>query len=331
MKVFLTGGTGFIGQATARALLRRGWQVIALVRDPASRAAKALQAAGARPVKGDVTRPESMAAGMPGADIVIHNAGRYEYGLTQSQKAEMRAANVEGTENTLGLAAELGIPRIVYTSTALAFGVVDETSVIDESFTRRTAPLTYYEQTKSEAHEIAVRFQQQGAPLVIVCPSQVVGPGDTSPWGYFARLYVRGWMPPAGWAPDAFHTHTHVDDIAEAIALAAEKGRPGQTYILAGEARRMREILAIWSRTPGGLKPRFWLPRPLALLNGAMAEPLLRLLGQPAFFSRESVRASHANYRYSTAKAGQELGARFRGMEQLWQETLAAERARAKK
>jgi hypothetical protein len=91
----------------------------------------------------------------------------------------------------------------------------------------------------------------------------------------------------------------------------------------------MRDILAIWSRTPGGLKPRFWLPRPLALLNGAIAEPLLRLLGQPAFFSRESVRATYANYRYSTAKAEQELGARFRGMEQLWQETLAAERAMA--
>jgi nucleoside-diphosphate-sugar epimerase len=329
MKIFLTGGTGFIGQPLTRALLKRGWEVTTLVRRPESAEALALQSAGAKLAPGDVTERESMRTAMAGADLVFHNAGWYELGVVGQAREKMRAINVLGTENTLGLAVELHIPKTVYTSSTTAFGDTGRV-VVDESFQRTSPTLTLYEQTKTEAHAIALRYQQQGAPLVIVCPAQVIGPGDHSPYGWFARLYVRGWLPPAVWAPDAVFTMGHLDDVTEAMALAAEKGLPGQTYFLGGTVITMRGMIKTWSGTPGGFKPFLWMPRPLALLSGALSEPLLRLLGLPAFLSREVIRGSYVSFRYSSAKAERELGAKFRSAEQAWLDTLAAERTKLK-
>jgi nucleoside-diphosphate-sugar epimerase len=329
MKIFLTGGTGFIGQPLTRALLKRGWQVTALVRNPESSPAKAIQALGAKLTPGDVTGRESLRAAMAGVDLVFHNAGWYELGVVGPAREKMRAINVLGTENVLGLAVELSIPKILYTSSTTALGDTGG-AVADESFQRAAPTLTVYEQTKTEAHAIALRYQQQGAPLVIVCPAQVIRPGDHSPYGWFARLYVRGWLPPAVWAPDAAFTMGHLDDVTEAMALAAEKGRPGQTYIVGGGVLSVRRMIETWSRTPGGFKPFLWMPRPLALLSGALSEPLLRFLGLPAFLSREVVRGSYVSFRYSSAKAERELGAKFRTAEQAWLDTLAAERTQLK-
>ncbi len=330
MRIFLTGGTGFIGQPLTRALLKRGWQVTALTRNPESAKAKAIQALGAKLVQGDATNRESMRMAMAGVDLVFHNAGWYELGVVGQARERMRAVNVLGTEHTLGLAIELHIPKILYTSTTTALGDTGGV-VVDESFQRTSPTLTHYEQTKTEAHAIALRYQQQGAPIVIVCPAQVIGPGDHSPYGWFARLYVRGWLPPAVWAPDAAFTMGHLDDVAEAMALAAEKGQLGQTYFLGGTAITMRGMIETWSRTPGGLKPFLWMPRPLALLSGALSEPLLRLLGLPAFLSREVVLGSYVSFCYSSAKAERDLEAKFRTAEQAWLDTLEAERARLKR
>ena len=121
MKVFLTGGTGFIGQPLTKALLTRGWSVTALVRKPNTIQAQALSKIGAQLSTGDVTDCDSMRAAMNGADIVVHNAGHYEYGVDQAGKQRMHTINVTGTDNVLGLAHDLGIPRTVYVSTVQAF------------------------------------------------------------------------------------------------------------------------------------------------------------------------------------------------------------------
>src|SRR5919201_1365119 len=122
MKVFLTGGTGFIGQPLTKSLLARGWNVVALVRKPDSPPARALTRMGAQCIAGDVTDRESMRAGMTGADIVVHNAGWYEVGVHKSARALMHTINVTGTENVLSLAQELGIPRTVYVSSGAYYG-----------------------------------------------------------------------------------------------------------------------------------------------------------------------------------------------------------------
>jgi dihydroflavonol-4-reductase len=258
---------------------------------------------------------------------VLHNAGWYELGLSAADQARMRAINVGGTASILGMAVELGVPRIVHVSSVAAFGESGP-GPADESFVRRAPPLSVYEQTKTAAHEIAAGHIRAGAPVIIACPSQAIGPGDHSDWGFFQRLYVRGIFPGVGWARSARHALSHVDDVAEGIALVAERGRPGETYLLAGEIATVEEVMRIWARHPGGLPVRLWLPPGAAMRFGAIAGPAMRAVGQPAHFSRETVVGLLTNYAYSGAKARGELGARFRGLEQLWVETLAAERER---
>jgi len=323
MKIFLTGGTGFIGQPLTQSLIARGWNVVALVRKPDSPQARALIKIGAQCVAGDVTDRESIRAGMTGVDIVIHNAGNYEFGLDASGRRRMHAVNVTGTENVLSLALELGVPRLVYVSSTMYYG---ETSseACDESYRRQKPYYSYYEQTKAEAHTVALQYQQRGLPLVIVCPNGVTGPNDHVAAGYFLRMYLNRLMPPYAWAPDIISSLVHVNDAAEGIALAAEKGRFSETYLLAGEPHRRRDVARYWNARPGGFKIRFYIPNWLAWAMFAPLEPLQRLVGLPAFISRETVTAS-VSLNYSSDKAKRELGWTHRSAQAMWTDTIDGE------
>ncbi|KPK17658.1 MAG: hypothetical protein AMJ67_12600 [Betaproteobacteria bacterium SG8_41] len=324
MNLFLTGATGFIGRPLTQALLRRGWNVVALVRNAGSPQARILARMGAQCVPGDVTDRESMRAGMTGADWVVHNAGWYEFGLTGQGRQLMRATNVTGTDNVLGLALELGISRTVYVSSTIAFGATGPIAV-DETYRRQKPCVSFYEKTKTEAHEIARGFQQRGLPLIIACPDGVVGPNDHSARGYFLRMYLNRLMTPFAWAPDTINSLVHVDDLSEGIALAAEKGQVGETYILAGEPIRLREMTQIWMTKPGGFKIRFYIPTWLAKIVFAAMEPLQRLVGLPAAVSRETASAASISIAYSSAKAQRELGWTCRPAKQMWLETIEQE------
>jgi dihydroflavonol-4-reductase len=328
MKVFITGSTGFIGQPLTWAMLHRGWEVTALVRRTDTTPVRLLRQAGVKLVVGDVATSERglLREAMRGADLVFHNAGWYELGLRAKDRPAMYAVNVEGTDTILGLARQMDISKILYTSSTTALGDTGG-ALVDESFERSAPVRSYYEETKAEAHALALGYQQRGAPVVIVCPAQVIGPGDQSPFGSFARLYVRGLLPPLVWAPEAVYNMAHVADVAEAMVLAAEQGQPGRTYFLSGSTITMRELIETWKQTPGGLKPFVWLPHSMAALSGLVAAPVLRAFGQRAFLSREVIEASYVCYRYSAARAESELGAHFRPAEQAWRDTLEAERA----
>ena len=324
MKIFLTGGTGFIGQPLTKALLTRGWTVTALVRKPKTPQAQHLSKIGAQLSTGDVTEYESMRAAMNGADIVVHNAGHYEYGVDKAGKQRMHAINVTGTDNVLGLAHDLGIPRTVYVSTVQAFGETGPQSR-DETFDRQAPCRTTYEQSKTDAHEIALQHQKRGLPLVIVCPHAVIGPNDHSSWGYFLRLYVNHIMPPVCWSPNAIQGPVFINDLAEGIALAAEKGRIGEMYFLSGETQSFREHLDYWCKRPGAFRTMLWLPATIAAVLFAPLAPLQRMLDLPAFVSRETVVGASTNWYYSSDKAKRELGWKHRSAEAMWNATIDGE------
>ncbi|HJR78763.1 MAG TPA: NAD-dependent epimerase/dehydratase family protein [Anaerolineales bacterium] len=324
MKVFLTGGTGFIGQLLTKALLARGWSVVALVRNPDSSQAGALAKMGAQCVTGDITERESMRAGMTGADIVIHNAAWYELGLTDSARKIMCTINVTGTDNVMSLALHLGVSRTVYVSSTVYYGDTGA-EVRDETYRRQAPYRTFYERTKAEAHEVALRYQERDLPLITICPAHVVGPNDHSPYGYFQRLYVNRLLPPFSWAPDTIHSPVHVMEVAEGIALAAEKGRLGQTYILAGQSTSLRQVLEIWATQPGGFRVSFFVPFWLAALMFAPMEPVQRWLGLPAFISRETVSSNKSSLSFSSAKAQRELGWTHRPAREMWSSILDQE------
>jgi dihydroflavonol-4-reductase len=324
MKVFLTGGTGFIGQPLTQSLLRRGWSVTALVRKSDSPHAQALSKMGAQLASGDVTKRESMRTAMSGADIVVHNAGHYEMGLDSAGKQCMQAINVGGTKNVLELARELSIPRTIYVSTTQVFGETGDLQR-DETFTRQVPCRTTYERTKTDAHEVARQLQQQGMPIIIVCPNGVIGANDHSPIGYYLRLYLNRLMPPLGWSPASLSCCVALNDLVEGIILTAEKGQIGDTYILCGEPQSLREIFECWSKKPGAVIPSLWLPIWLAAALFAPLEPLERAMGLPALLSRESVRFSATNWNFSNEKAKRELGWTLSSAEEMWSATIDGE------
>jgi dihydroflavonol-4-reductase len=236
----------------------------------------------------------------------------------------MRAINVDGTEAVLGLAQALGIQRVVYVSSVVALGDTGR-QLRDETYMYEGRRLTVYEQTKTDAHFVAQRSHHNGLPLITVCPSQAVGVNDHSVWGYYARLYVNGLMPPLGWCRDTVYSHLGVTDVAEGIALAAEKGRAGEAYLLCGEPASMQAVMGLWHDAPGRFSIHLWLPTSLMAMMLAPMGPVLRLLGLPAFMSREVARGAVTNFYYSNEKAKRELGWTPEPVRDVWLKTLQGE------
>jgi dihydroflavonol-4-reductase len=260
---------------------------------------------------------------MEGVDAVVHNAGMYEFGLDAAGNRRMHDINVTGTDNVLGLAHEAGLRRAVHVSSVACWGDSGPTA-LDETAPRPAKNLTWYEQTKNDAHSIALQYAEKGLDTVIVCPNQVIGPNDHSVYGYFLRLYLNGWLPPMAWDPEVIQSFVHVDDLAEGIALATEKGRAGQTFFLCGEPMARRPMLDFWNRYPGGSKFRIYAPRPVAYAMVAPMGPLLMRLGLPPFLSGDAVTGSVHRF-FSGAKACSELGWSYRTAEQAWTHVVEEE------
>jgi nucleoside-diphosphate-sugar epimerase len=300
MRAFVTGATGFIGQYLVRELLAQGWEVTALVRT-INRARALPEAVKWSP--GEITKPNSLRRGMAGADAVFHLAALVEIG--PRDLSLMGRTNVEGTRAVLELAAELGVPKIVYTSTVAVYG--DTGGVLVDELHRANGSgfLSEYERTKSLAHyEVAAPLQERGAPIVIVCPGAVYGPGDTGQAGRMVRLYVRGLLPIMVGAEVAL-TWAHVEDVAHGHWLAYEKGKIGEAYNLAGPAHTLREFFEICQKAGGRHAPFVWLPGRLA----EVAANVLRPLNRPGLLSAEAAMSVAKLSHVATAeKARRELG-----------------------
>jgi nucleoside-diphosphate-sugar epimerase len=252
-----------------RELLAHGYEVSALVRT--FDRARQLPA-GVRPVPGDVTKPDSLRPAMRGADVVFHLAAWYALGARPQARAHMQRINVEGTRHTLELAAELGVPKIVHTSCVAVFG--DTHGLVrDETYAPNGHDFaSEYARTKHLAHyAVAVPLQQRGLPVVIACPGTVYGPGDASSAGRLLRAYARRWLWVMAGAENA-RAWTYVADVVAGLRLAAEKGKPGETYCLAGPALTYREFFAACQRATGIPAPRVWLPPGLAAGVGRVLE-----------------------------------------------------------
>ena len=327
MKYFVTGATGFIGGHLIPKLIARGDQVTGLVRNPDK--ATGLAKLGVTLVKGDVADRAVMREAMGGVDGVFHLAALYQLGL--EFKDQMVKVNVEGTRSTLEAALEAGVPKIVYTSTVAVFGNTHG-KIVDETYQGEVQSLaSEYERTKWAAHyEVAVPLQQQGAPIVIVQPGGVTGPGDASPLNMVYDYYLR--RMPFMLGPQAGTTVAHVDDIAGGHVLAMDKGRNGESYILAGPALTYRQMMEMWQAICGIPAPRLWLPGWTAGLSSGLVGGLEKVFQLKMALSSEAL-ATQADYTfYATAdKARRELGWQPRPLEATFKEVLDDKLARRKK
>ncbi len=316
MKYFVTGATGFVGGVLARKLREQGHGVHASVRD--LNKASDLQAIGVKLFKGDVTDKESMREAMQGVDGVYHVAGWYKIGTRD--KSDGERVNIQGTRNVLELMQELSIPRGVYTSTC-AVNSDTHGQVVDESYHFSGNHLSEYDRSKAVAHEIAKEFIANGLPLIIVMPGLIYGPGDTSELRTNVLSFLKGQLP---MLPDqTAYCWAHVEDIAEGHILAMEKGRLGETYIIAGEPHTTVEAFQLASEVSGKPAPRAVSHRVFRALS-VLVRPFDALV--PSIYTSEGLRViAGVTYLGDNNKARRELGYQPRPLREGWGETLRHE------
>lgn len=320
MKYFVTGATGFIGGAVVRLLVRRGDEVVALVRDPAR--ARHLADQGVQLVGSDLSDPEQLRVSMRGADGVFHIAGWYKVGV--ADHAAAWATNVEGTRNVLAAMAEEGITKGVYTST-LAVNSDTHGVEVDESYHFVGEHLSLYDATKAEAHRIAGVAIAQGLPLVIVMPGLVYGPDDPSSVGGALRQLLRGRLPalPHG----TQYNWAHVDDTARAHLLAMDHGHCGQRYIIAGQRAQLLPMMRLAAQEARVRAP-LGVPPAAMRATGVVTGPLARVLPIPAQYTPEALRVvAGVSYLGSNAKARRDLGFEPRPLADGWVDTVHHEMA----
>ena len=316
MKYFLTGATGFVGNVLARQLREAGHEVHASVRSPDK--ARELQAIGVKLFQGDVTEKESMRAAMTGVDGVFHVAGWYKIGVKDKSGGEK--VNIQGTRNVLELMRELKIPKGVYTSSVV---VNSDTKgeMKDESYHFSGQHLSEYDRTKAAAHDLANEFIRQGLPLVIVMPGVIYGPGDTSMLHTNIQDFLNQKLPmlpsqtTACWA--------HVEDIAHGHILAMEKGKIGETYIIAGEPCPVAEAFQLASQITGKPAPGVVSYKMMKALS-VLVRPFDNFL--PETYTSEGLREiSGVTYLGDNSKAKRELGYNPRPFREGWEATLRHE------
>lgn len=303
MRYFLTGATGFIGGRLARRLTESGHDVHALVRTPAGGAA--LRAAGVTTHVGDITDKASMRGAMRGADGVFHVAAWYKVGARDRSMAEH--INVGGTRNVLELMRELEIPRGVYTSTIAVFSDT-RGRLVDEGYRYDGSSLTEYDRTKWTAHyAVAQPMIEAGLPLMIVLPGVVYGPGDTSAMRDTFLQYLKRQLPML--PRNTAYCWGHVDDTAEAHVRAMERGRPGESYIVAGPVHTFVEAFELAERITGIPAPRRRVAPGVLRMAAAMMGVVESMTPVSRSYSGETLRAvAGVTYIASNAKAKRELG-----------------------
>ena len=322
VKAFVTGGTGFIGRRLVARLSERGDDVVALVRTPGK--AGEARALGCEIVTGDLADASAIDRGVQGADAVFHVGALYQVGVPASEHAAMYDANVRGTERVLDAAVRAGVSRIVYVSTGNVYGNTHG-RVVDESYERPQPPqfLSYYDQTKYEAHRVARDRIAQGAPIVIVQPGGVYGPGDPSQLGNMIDQARTGKLK-LRLFPEAGFNFVYVDDVAEGILLAHDKGRIGEAYNLGGPKSTMGELVERTAVLSGRRPPRLTMPAGLIKLAVPIGPLVGRLMGFPPNLG-ELIRTSNGvTFWMSDDKARRELGFAPRDLDAGLRQTLAA-------
>ena len=323
MKVFVTGGTGFIGGEVVRQLRARGDEVVCLARSPEK--AVGLSELGCTIVSGDLGDEAAIRGGMRGCDAVVHAAAMYEVGIPAKQRPAMYEANVRGTERVLRAALEAKIPKVVYVSTVGVFGNTHR-NVVDEAYEHPGKEFTsYYEETKLEAHRIAKRMMaEEGLPGVIVQPGGVYGPGDTSQIADLLEQFFAGRMPLIPF-PELGICLSHVEDIAAGILLALDKAVPGETYVISGPVTTMRDAIETVAGLTGRKAPQRALPVALMKAMTPIGPLVGKLMGQPPNLRELISSADGVTFWASHEKATHDLGYSPRGMEQGLRQTLEAD------
>jgi nucleoside-diphosphate-sugar epimerase len=218
---------------------------------------------------------------------------------------------------------ELGVRKGVYTST-LAVNSDTHGKVPDETYRFEGKHLSEYDRTKAAAHDIASDFIRQGLPLVIVQPGVIYGPGDAGPIHDFIMQFLQRKLP-MGTKRTAF-CWAHVDDVARGHILAMERGRPGESYFLAGPVYELTDVLELCEELTGVRGPRFAASPWVLKASAGLMSVIERVVPVPQTFTSEYLRENAGTtYLGDNAKARRELGWEPRVLRDGLPETLQLE------
>src|SRR5262245_27817004 len=312
-RVLVTGASGFLGSAVARALTSRGVQVRALVRSSSPR--DNLAGLGCEIVSGDLTDPVSLRAALHDVRYLFHVAADYRF-WARDPSVILRV-NVEGTRSLMQEALAAGVERIVHTSSVSTLKLAGATAPVDE-----TAPLSpdeaigTYKRSKTMAERaVEELIQRDKLPAIIVNPTTPIGPRDIkpTPTGRILLDAARGRITAF---VDTGLNFAHVDDIAEGHLLAFERGRVGERYILGGENVRLHDLLATVADAAGRRAPRIRLPRLPIFPLAYGAQAFAYVTGKEPLLTVDALRMSRYHMFFTSAKAERELGYRSRAYQE---------------
>jgi nucleoside-diphosphate-sugar epimerase len=257
LRIFVTGGTGFVGSHSVAALVRGGHEVRMLVRSP-DRIASALGPHGLGEQDhaiGDVTDPASVEEGMKGCDAVLHAASIYSLDVREAKK--LHSVNVEGTKTVLGTAEKLGLDPIVYVSSFVAL-FPPNGEVLNEDSELKDPPGQYYK-SKAEAEGIAREFQARGVPVVSSYPSGAFGPLDPH-FGESAQTVTDIVKRRLLAVPRGGFSMVDIRDVAAAHNAMFEAGKGARRYVLSGTNLPIGDVIGTLSELTGRRLPHVTMP-----------------------------------------------------------------------
>jgi dihydroflavonol-4-reductase len=309
----VTGATGFVGSAVARALIARGCKVQVLSRPNNDR--RNLRGLNVEVVEGDLLKPETLHPALEGCRGLFHVAA--DYRIWTRDIPGMFAANVDGTRAILQAASDVGVERAVYTSSVAVLGIDPTGAPADES-----TPVSFedmvgvYKQSKYRAEEACNEvIVKTGLDCVIVNPSTPIGPHDVKPTPT-GRIIVEAATNKMPAYVDTGLNVAHVEDVAQGHLLAFEKGEKGRRYVLGGDDMTLRDILLTVAEVAKSRPPKFQIPRgpiyPLAYIAEAWSN--LTGIGEP-FVTVDGLRMSKKKMFFSSGRAERELGYKHRAGE----------------
>ena len=306
MRIFITGGTGFIGTHLVRRLVLTEHRMVCLVRGTSN--VSTLKQVGATLVTGDVTDRESLLQAMKGCCWVINLANVYSF--WEADRRIYSEVNIEGTRNVMEVALELGVSKVLHVSTALVYGRPADVPFAEESPVG-SVRFSEYAETKYQGDLIATELcEKNGLPLVMIYPAAVLGPGDPKATGQLIRDLIRRRLPATSFH-DSMVTWVHVRDVTEAILRAMDKeDNLGEKYLVGKEQRSMAQFYKTVSEISRVPLPRLHLPNSLVMASARLLTWLADLTKKPPLWGMavDKISMIKEGFRCDGSKAERELG-----------------------
>ncbi len=306
MRTLITGGTGYIGQRLAEALLERGDEVYCFGLPCETLTLR--DASRVHWFHGDICDPHAVSAAMIGCDRVFHLAG-YARNWARSADTFFRV-NVLGTETVLACALKAGIKDVLHTSSNVVFGPSIE-SPIGENSPRALDYFTAYERSKEASERVARKYVGAGLRVVIVNPTRVFGPGTINEANSVTKMisqYLHGTWRTIPGNGNAHGNYVYVHDLVRGMISAMERGRSGENYILGGENLSYNEFFSAVADVTRCRRFLVHLPRPLAIGFASLSYALAIGFGAWPLITPGWMRTFLADWRNTCEKARRELG-----------------------